>query len=317
MAWVSGGEPLLGAGPDAAALRTLIPLIARSDAPVLITGATGTGKEHVARAIHEGGRRAGRPFVAINCAAVPETLLEAEFFGFERGSFTGATAARAGKLSLANGGTLFLDEIAEMPLLGQAKLLRALETREVQPIGAPRSHAVDIRVMAATNQNVEAEVRSGRFRSDLYYRLNVARICVPALADRPSDIAAYVDLFIEEFNIRGRLTVRRPTAELMALMTRYPWPGNVREVRNFVEAVFIDPPDGPIGVEHIPIAFASLNALRQATEGDEKTRMLAALDRTNWNKVEAAKAMNWSRMTLYRKLSKHGLGDRLPTEGEM
>lgn len=316
MAWVGGGDPVLGAGAEAAALRKLIPLIARSEAPVLITGATGTGKEHVARAVHYGGRRAGKPFVAINCAAVPETLLEAEFFGFERGSFTGATAARAGKLSLANGGTLFLDEIAEMPLLGQAKLLRALETREVQPIGAPRPQPVDIRVVAATNQNVEAEVRTGRFRADLYYRLNVARISVPALAERPSDIATYVEHFIQEFNARSQLTVRRPTAELMALMTRYSWPGNVREVRNFVEAVFIDPPDGAIGVEHIPVAFASLSALRRATEGDEKTRMLAALDRTNWNKAEAAKAMNWSRMTLYRKLSKHGLEDRLTPEND-
>lgn len=308
---------MLGAGADAAALRALIPLIARSEAPVLITGATGTGKEHVARAVHEGGRRALRPFVAINCAAVPETLLEAEFFGFERGSFTGAMAAQRGKMSLADGGTLFLDEVAEMSPLGQAKLLRALETREVQPIGAAKAHAVDIRVMAATNQNVEAEVRSGRFRSDLYYRLNVARICVPALAERPRDIPSYIEHFITEFNARAHRSVRRPTAELMALMTRYPWPGNVREVRNFVEAVFIDPPDGPIGVEHIPAAFGSLNALRRTVAGDEKTRMLAALDRTNWNKVEAAKAMNWSRMTLYRKLSKHGLGDRLPADGDV
>jgi two-component system response regulator HydG len=287
------------------AVRRMIPKIALCDSSVLITGSTGTGKEHLARSVHLLSKRAGGPFVAINCSAIPDTLFESEFFGFERGSFTGAFAAQKGKALLADGGTLFLDEIAELSIFAQAKLLRMLEEREVTPIGGERPRKLDIRVVAATNRKIEEAVAAGQLRSDLYYRLNVARIALPDLADRPEDIPLFFDHFIAKFNRRRGAQVRRPNPELMNLLSRYRWPGNVREIRNFVEAVFIDPPRGAIGFADIPAAFAALRDQFARTEGDERARIVAALERTNWNKAEAAKSLSWSRMTLYRKLTKH------------
>jgi two-component system, NtrC family, response regulator AtoC len=296
---------LLGNSDAIVHLRALTPKIARSDAPTLITGSTGTGKEHLARMLHHLSPRASHPFVAVNCAAIPDTLFEAELFGFERGSFTGANHAQKGKAILADSGVLFLDEIGELSQFCQTKLLRVLEEREVQPIGAPRPKKVDIRVIAATNQLVEEQVDSGVFRSDLYYRLNVARIAIPDLCERPQDIALYFDHFIETFNRRYGGHVAAPSTELMELLLRYDWPGNVREVRNFVEGVFIDPPIGAIGLRDIPAAFAKLQASYVRTGQDERARIVAALEKTDWNKAEAAKALQWSRMTLYRKLTKY------------
>lgn len=302
---------ILGQSPALAAVRTRLPKIALSDAPALITGSTGTGKEHLARAIHGLSARKAKPFVAINCAAVPDTLFESEFFGFERGSFTGAMQAQKGKASLADGGTLFLDEIGEMSPGNQTKLLRMLEEREVQPIGSPRPHKIDIRIVAATNQAVEDAVDAGRFRSDLYYRINVARIDIPDLAERPEDIADYLDHFIAHFNEARHARVTLPDSDLMRLLKSYRWPGNVREVRNFVEGVFIDPPEGPIGIGDIPSAFMRLHAMLDQGSGhgigDERDRIIAALEGTDWNKAEAAKALHWSRMTLYRKMTKYSV----------
>jgi two-component system response regulator AtoC len=295
----------LGTSDAIVALRALTPKIARSDAPTLITGSTGTGKEHVARRLHELSSRAGNPFVAINCAAIPDTLFESEVFGFERGAFTGAAHAQKGKAVLADGGTLFLDEVGDLSPLCQTKLLRMLEEHEVQPIGAARPVKVDLRVIAATNRSVEAQIDQGSFRPDLYYRLNVARIAIPDLCDRPEDIALYFDHFIERFNARRGGHVRSPDADLMSLLLDYDWPGNVRELRNFVEAVFIDPPEGPIRVGDIPPAFVRLHASYSRTGDAERSRIVAALEKTDWNKAEAAKALSWSRVTLYRKLTKY------------
>jgi len=302
---LAAADAILGQSSAMAALRAMTPKIARSDAPVLITGSTGTGKEHLARTMHSLSSRADGPFVAINCSAVPDTLFESEFFGFERGSFTGAHSAQKGKATLADQGTLFLDEIGEMSMLAQAKLLRMLEEHEVSPIGATQPHKVDIRIVAATNQAVESAVAGGRFRSDLYYRLNVARVALPDLCERPEDIALYFDHFIGSFNRARGESVRAPEPGLMEVLAAYSWPGNVREIRNFVEAVFIDPPPGAISVADIPAAFACLRDHFTRVEGDERDRIVAALERTNWNKAEAAKSLHWSRMTLYRKLSKH------------
>jgi two-component system response regulator HydG len=281
---------MLGTSDAITRLRALTPKIARSSAPILITGSTGTGKEHFARGLHRASRRAHAPFVAINCGAIPDTLFEAELFGFERGSFTGAFQAQKGKAVLADGGTLFLDEIGELPPLSQTKLLRMLEEREVSPIGAQRPVKVDLRIVAATNRAVEEQVEEGSFRSDLYYRLNVA---------------LYLSHFIDRFNRRDDCQVGRPDNELMNVLLDYDWPGNVREVRNFVEGVFIDPPDGPIGVCHIPAAFLRLQSSYSRSSDDERNRILSVLEKTDWNKVEAAKELHWSRMTLYRKLTKH------------
>jgi two-component system response regulator HydG len=300
-----GAGEILGRSEAIAALRCDLPKIARSDAPTLITGETGTGKEHFARSIHRQSRRCGRPFVAINCAAIPDALVESELFGFERGSFTGAFASRPGKAKLADGGTLFLDEIGDLSPYNQTKLLRLIEEKEAYPIGATRPEPIDLRVIAATNVDVEDAVSNGRFRSDLYYRINVARIDIPSLADRPEDIGLYIDHFIERFNRDRQACVRGIDPEVLDLLVDYDWPGNIREIRNFVEGVFIDPPAGPITLRDIPNAFAHLRDSYSHTGLDERERMLAALEQTNWNKVKAAETLHWSRMTLYRKLTKY------------
>jgi two-component system response regulator HydG len=299
---------LLGVSDAMAHLRSVAPKIARSEATTLITGSTGTGKEHVARTLHRLSPRSDSPFVAVNCSAIPEALFESELFGFERGSFTGAFHTQRGKAVLANGGTLFLDEVGELSPFCQAKLLRMLEEREAQPIGAARPVKLDIRIVAATNQQVEDLVDEGRFRTDLYYRLNVARIAIPDLASRPEDLGGYLAMFIHNYNRERHANVAGPDEELLDILARYEWPGNVREVRNFVEAIFIDPPVGPIGVQHIPEAFARLRASYRTAGADESQRILNVLERTNWNKAEAARALRWSRMTLYRKISKYHIG---------
>jgi two-component system, NtrC family, response regulator AtoC len=298
---------ILGSSAAIAELRRLAPKIAQSDAPTLITGATGTGKEHVARVIHRRSPRAAQAFVALNCAAIPDTLFESELFGFERGSFTGATRSQRGKAVAADGGTLFLDEIAELTPFCQSKLLRMLEEHEVHPLGATRPLSVNLRVIAATNRHVEDAVASGEFRPDLYFRLNVARIAIPALAERPEDIPLYVHHFIAHFNARRGTRVSGIDHELLNLLVGYAWPGNVREIRNFVEGVFIDPPEGLIGTRHIPAAFAHLQRSYTRTGDEEHARLITALEQSNWNKVEAAKRLHWSRMTLYRKLSKYSV----------
>ena len=305
---------LLGNSAAIVQLRALTPKIARSDAPTLITGSTGTGKEYFARLLHRLGPRAGQPFVAINCAAIPDTLFESELFGFERGSFTGANHSQKGKAVLADGGVLFLDEIGEMSQFCQTKLLRMLEEHEVHPIGAPRPIKVDFRVIAATNRSVEEHVDKGTFRSDLYYRLNVARVAIPDLCERPQDISLYLDHFIDIFNRRYGGRVTTPSRALMDVLLTYKWPGNVREVRNFVEAVFIDPPVGAISLGDIPAAFARLQASYARTGEDERARIVAALEKTDWNKAETAKALQWSRMTLYRKLTKYQVTRSTPSD---
>ncbi len=298
---------ILGHSEAIFALRRDLPKIARSDAPALITGETGTGKEHFARSIHRQSARSTKPFVAINCAAIPDSLFESELFGFERGSFTGAVASRPGKAKLADGGTLFLDEIGDLSPYNQTKLLRLLEEKEAYPIGACTPEKFDLRVIAATNVDVEDAVNDGRFRNDLYYRINVARIDIPSLADRPEDIRLYIDHFIDRFNLDRSTRVGGIDADLLGLLVDYDWPGNIREVRNFVEAVFIDPPAGPITMRNIPNAFAHLRGSYSHTGEGECERMIAALERTNWNKVQAAKTLRWSRMTLYRKMTKYNV----------
>ena len=297
---------LLGDSDAMVRLRTIVPKIARSDAPTLITGSTGTGKEHCARTIHALSERQDAPFVAINCGAIPDSLFEAELFGFERGSFTGAVRSQTGKAVIAGaGGTLFLDEVGELSPFSQVKLLRLLEDKEVQPIGRVKPRKVDLRVIAATTRGVERQVEEGSFRADLSYRLNVARVTLPDLAERAEDILLYLRHFIEWFNCRRGCTVAPPDAELIDVLLHYDWPGNIREVRNFVEAIFIDPPRGAIRMDHIPDAFVRLQRSFDASGKDERARIRAALDRTDWNRAEAARALSWSRMTLYRKMTKY------------
>ena len=287
-----------------AALRSYVQKVAHSDATVLICGATGTGKELVAEAIHRASRRRSAPFVSVNCAAIPDSLLESELFGYEPGAFTGAGERYPGKLRLADQGTVFLDEIGDMTRLGQAKILRVLESREVFPLGARRTSKIDVRFVAATNQELEPMVQSHAFRQDLFFRVNVARINLPTLRERPEDIAELFHYFVKQFNDRYGRQVQLPNAELAGRLSAYEWPGNVRELRNFVEAVFIDPPAGAIALEHLPEPFRKIFGSHQADRVSERDALLAALTHTKWNKKMAARELHWSRMTLYRKLEK-------------
>lgn len=288
-----------------AAVRHYVQKVAQSDASVLISGATGTGKELVADSIHRASRRRWAPFISVNCAAIPDSLLESELFGYERGAFTGAEERYPGKLRLADQGTVFLDEIGEMSPLGQAKILRVLESREIFPLGARQMTKIDVRFVTATNQDLEPMVQRHAFREDLFFRLNVARIYLPALRERREDILELFQYYVRLFNDRYARRVQAPTSELAHRLVSYDWPGNIRELRNCVEAVFIDPPDGPIALDHLPESFRRIFQGHRVDNMPERDAILAALSRTNWNKKLAARELHWSRMTLYRKLGKY------------
>jgi two-component system response regulator HydG len=303
-------ESIVGVSPAIVALRAYLPKVARSNATVLITGATGSGKERVAQAIHAVGPRAQRPFVPVNCAALPESLVESELFGHERGAFTGAVSASRGLIGRADGGSLFLDEIGEMHPHAQAKLLRVLETKEVLPIGASRATPVDVRVIAATNQPLEERVTAAAFRKDLFYRLNIVRLDLPALKERREDIPVLLRHIIARLNARDGCSVGGPDPDLLRCLMAHDWPGNVRELWNLLEAIFIDPPRGPIAIEHLPPVFRQMFLRYRTTIGSERDRLICVLEQTQWNKAEAARHLNWSRMTLYRKLAQYEL-DRL------
>jgi transcriptional regulator with PAS, ATPase and Fis domain len=296
---------LIGSSSAMAAVRAYVGKVAQTDTGVLITGATGTGKELVAEAIHRMSPRRAAPFVPVNCAAIPDSLLESELFGYEQGAFTGAEHAYPGKLRIAHLGTVFLDEIGEMSPLGQAKILRVLESHEIFPLGARKTVKLNVRFVAATNQDLEPMVERRTFRQDLYFRLNVGRIYLPALRERPEDIIELVRHFLHHFNARHGTNVQDPAPELRDSLLSYEWPGNVRELRNLVEAIFIDPPQGAIGLGDLPESFRRIFSAHRTTELSEREAIVSALSRTHWNKKLAARELQWSRMTLYRKLDKY------------
>jgi len=266
---------------------------------VLITGETGTGKELAAEFIHRNSSRARKPMMTINCAAIPDTLLESELFGFERGSFTGAHMARDGKLRLAAGGTVFLDEIGDLSPYAQAKLLRVIESGEIQRLGGQQPMKIDVRFIAATNRNLESDPS---FRRDLYFRLNVARISMPALRDRPQDISLIAEAFRIEFDRAFGCLTSGFAAGVREILMAHTWPGNIRELRNIVEAAFIHPGPSADGLIDLPAAFR--NAI-QGSCGAELERILKALAETHWNRSRAAEQLQWSRMTLYRKMARY------------
>ncbi|WP_266170737.1 sigma-54 interaction domain-containing protein [Dyella subtropica] len=299
---------LHGSSPAMIDLRRYLTKVAQSDTTVLITGETGTGKERVATAVHQLSPRTDKPFITVNCAAVPDSLFESEMFGHERGAFTGADHALPGRFVEADGGTIFLDEVSEMLPATQAKLLRLLEDRTVTPIGSLRRRPIDVRIVAASNERLEDLVAERRFRPDLFYRLNVARVEIPPLRERRQDIGSIADHFIDEHNQRRAMRVGRPDPALLKCMCHYQWPGNVRELRNMIEALFIDPPEGrPLGLGDLPPSFRRLFEQDFSAGELERDRLISVLSRTNWNKMEAARQMKWSRMTLYRKLAKYNL----------
>jgi DNA-binding NtrC family response regulator len=303
---------LTGQGEWLEPILRQIQLLSRVTSNVLVTGETGTGKDLVARLIHNSGDRQGFSWVAVNCAAIPTDLLESELFGHERGAFTGAHARQVGKIEQADGGTLFLDEIGDMSLGAQAKLLRVIETHEVQPVGSARARRIDFRLISATNQNLERLVQEKRFRADLFFRLSVARIHLPALSQRPGDIPALAEVFVAEMNARFGRSVEKIGTDSLRWMTEYPWPGNVRELRCAIESAFVYQTLDTRVLE-VPPRHAWSGVEKSAppapicSEKNEREDLLAALSSANWNKTETARRMNWSRMTLYRKLRKYNM----------
>ena len=293
-----------------------VELAATSTAPVLVYGESGTGKELVARTIHELSNRRNKPFVAINCAAIPETLIESELFGHERGAFTGATERRLGCFELTDGGTLFLDEISEMDTNTQAKLLRVLQEGSFRRVGSGKNEIqVDVRVVAATNQVPSEAITNGKLREDLFYRLNVFSIHLPPLRDRREDIPLLARTFIEDFNRQDNRQVRGLSGEAEKELERYHWPGNVRELRNVVQRAVVLSGSGLIGVEHLPdnvlraaapapaAAAGSVTPIREM----ERDMILRALEETGQDKRRAAQLLGISLKTLYNKLAKYGI----------
>lgn len=291
-----------------------IGMAAGSDATVLVLGETGTGKELVARALHRASARAARSFVAVNCAAIPTELMESELFGHVKGSFTGATADRLGRFREADGGTLFLDEIGDMPLATQAKILRVLQEREITPVGGTRVLPVDVRVVAATHRDLPAAVAEGRFREDLWYRLQVVPLVLPPLRERLGDVLLLAEHFLRRI---GGATPKRLSAAAARRLIGHRWPGNVRELRNAMERAAIMAHGNFIEAEHIDLqpvaASAGVDVAWDGTLADavaqvEREMVRRALAETGGNRAEAARRLGLSRQQLYRKLAEHGLG---------
>ncbi len=278
--------------------------VAATNCNVLITGETGTGKERVAELIHWLSSRRENPLICINCAAVPESLMESELFGYERGAFTGASSSYQGKLRLAEGGTVFLDEVFEMGSYMQAKILRAIDRLEIFSLGAKKPIPLNIRIMAATNMDPERSLEEGTLRRDLYYRLNVARVHLPPLRERKADIPLLLNHYIQEMNRRYNRQVEGFTDEAMELLLGYSWPGNIRELKNLVEAMFINLPSSRVSLLSPPESFQRLKE-NVALPQEEREKVLMALLTTKWNKSKAAQKLNWSRKTLYRKLEQY------------
>ncbi len=299
------GDRMIGASPFSVHARTYISRIAPTDCSLLITGPTGTGKELIAELIHLNSARRANPFVCINCAAIPDTLLESELFGFERGAFTGAYSSYEGKLKTADGGTVLLDEIGDLTPCGQAKMLRVIETKEAQRLGGRGATHLNIRIIAATNRDLAALADQGGFRKDLYFRLKVASLVVPPLKDRKEDIPLLLDHYVGEFNRRFGLNVEGFTAEALSTLLQYDWPGNVRELKNLVEAIFIDIPSRRIAFTDLPEDLHERLRTTAVLPQSERERLLSALFATNWNCSEAAQKLRWSRMTLYRKMARY------------
>ncbi len=309
---------LVGEAPSIRAVFAMLERAATSDATVLVTGETGTGKELAAHSLHDGSARATRPFVVVDCASIPAELLESELFGHQRGAFTGAIADRAGAFTLADGGTIFLDEIGELPIALQPKLLRVLETREVKPVGAAHYTPIDVRVIAATHRDLPTEIAAGRFRSDLYYRLAVVEVRMPAMRERLEDLPHVVRAMLDELDAPEDEIARMLAQPTLAEMARYPWPGNLRELRNHVERrltlgdtallrpTALPPTTGADGV--VPDVALPLREAREAwTRELERAYVTRMLDACHGNVSAAARAAGIDRSHFHRLLARYRL----------
>lgn len=309
----TGSRQIIGTSQAIKDMTSVMAMVAPSDATVLITGESGTGKEMVARLIHENSPRNGNPFVAINCAAISEGLLESELFGHEKGAFTGAAARRNGLFVQADKGTVFMDEIAEMTPQMQAKLLRVIQEREVQRVGGNDYIKIDVRIIAATHQDLNRRVREGLFREDLYYRLNVVNIKVPALRERPDDIPALSSYFLEKFSEKNRKKIVGISADSMKLLMAHEWPGNVRELENTMERAVILATGQYITEKELPPAISGIEETKfspgtgLSLDEIEKKAIIMALESSGGNKSEAARKLGINRKTLHKKLRNYGL----------
>lgn len=321
---------IIGQSAAIGEVYSVIQRVADSPTTVLVTGESGTGKELVARALHESSSRKDRPFIKVNCAAIPRELIESEFFGHERGAFTGAVASKPGRFELAGGGTLFLDEIGSIPLETQVKLLRALQEAEFERVGGVRTLKVDVRLVAATNMDLKRQIEEGSFREDLFYRLNVVGVRLPALRERVGDIPFLVDHFIEKYNARlgKQLTGIGPDA--LALLSAYSWPGNVRELENVMERAVLFADGDRIGAEHLPDELLHNRAVisegsaegevglkeqvRAAVSQLERQLIYRALEQMRGNVTHTARVLKLSRKGLQLKMKELGLRDLSPTK---
>jgi transcriptional regulator with PAS, ATPase and Fis domain len=292
----------------------ILPSLAASLSNVLIQGETGTGKELLAKAVHELSSRKDKPFIAVNCGALPDTLLESELFGYKKGAFTGADRDKPGRFSLADKGTLFLDEIGEISPTVQVKLLRVLQDKIFEPLGSTHPVQANVRIIVATNRDLTARVKAGKFREDLFYRIHVVRLDLPPLRQRKEDIPILINHFIERFNRIQQKAVAGITPEVMALLMAHQWPGNIRELENLIERAFVLCSEGSITLEHIPEDMSGLRSTAKPSAQIASTRRLAestaiqeALNRHQGNRTAAAQDLGIHKSTLYRKMKGLGL----------
>lgn len=314
-----GKSRITGGSPPIKALKQQIAVVAPTNAWVLITGENGTGKELVARTVHQVSNRAECPLVEVNCAAIPEELIESELFGHEKGALTNANSKKQGKFELANGGTIFLDEIGDMSLKTQAKILRILQERKFERVGGTRTLTVDVRVIAASNKNLEEELAQGSFREDLYFRLNVVPIAVPPLRDRTEDVPLLIKEFLVAFSQNDNLESKEMTPEAIRVLQNYHWPGNVRELKNLLERLIIMTPDKVIDVKDIPEPYAQRKvaqgdsalfqyaSLKEAKRDFEKAYLIQKLMENQGNISKTAEAIGIERSHLHKKIKAYGI----------
>jgi two-component system nitrogen regulation response regulator NtrX len=307
---------IIGESVPMKALRQQLALMAATNGRVLIYGESGTGKELVAHALHALSPRAAEPFVEVNCAAIPEDLIESELFGHNKGSFAGAAESKIGKFQKADGGTLFLDEVGDMSLRTQSKVLRVLEEQRFEPVGAAESMQVDVRVVAATNKNLEEEIARGNFREDLFYRLNVIPFFVPPLRDRREDVPQLAEHFLREFTTAYGRKPKELTPEAFQVLAEHHWPGNVRELKNLIERIVILNPQVRVDARHIPLnarrpaerSLERFGSLQEVREAAEREYILKKLEETHGNVSRAAELLGLERSNLYRKMKTLGIG---------
>ena len=304
---------LLGNSPKMELLREQIKMAAQSNSRVLIMGESGSGKELVARLLHENSKSAVKLFIEVNCAAIPQELIESELFGHEKGSFTGAFESKKGKFELADEGTLFLDEVGDMSLSAQAKVLRVIETQEFQRVGGSKNIKVDVRIISATNKDLKEEVRKGNFREDLLYRLNVIPILVPPLRERKEDIPLLVDYFLDSFAGEYGKKSKKISPEALKMIEAYDWPGNIRELRNVIERLVIMTPSDTITAKNLLIVeqssqdYLSYKTMKEARDAFEKDFIIKRLEENNWNISKTAEILQMERSNLHKKIKAYNI----------